>query len=94
MGQRAFRGDEISADAYWLRNLKRDLCRRKLLKVEIIIPHLQIVGKKSQEQPNLTAIAYSKMADNIFKNKFLFFQTLFNNRTQPYGSENHAHGLT
>lgn len=36
MGQRAFRGDEMSADALSLCNLKCDLCKRKLFKVEII----------------------------------------------------------
>lgn len=41
MGQRAFRGDEICADAFSLRNLKRDLCKRKLFKVEIITMHLR-----------------------------------------------------
>lgn len=29
MGQRAFRGDEICADAFSLRNLKRDLLQEK-----------------------------------------------------------------
>lgn len=52
MGQRAFRGDEISADALRLRNLKRDLCKRKL-KVGIIISHLRIVGNEPyQTDPN------------------------------------------
>lgn len=41
MGQRAFRGDEICADAFTLRNLKRDLFKRKLFKVEIITLHLR-----------------------------------------------------
>lgn len=50
MGQRAFRGDEICADAFWLRNLKRDLCKRKLFKVEIIILHLQTESVNIQTQ--------------------------------------------
>lgn len=49
MGQRAFRGDEICADAFSLRNLKRDLCKRKLFKVEIITLFLRNQNLKCNE---------------------------------------------
>lgn len=54
MGQRAFRGDEICADAFSLRNLKRDLCKRKLFKVKIIAFHLPGSQSKARSKSELT----------------------------------------